>query len=326
MGSGKRRAPGLVAAARGGVRFDAMSSAKRLGVAFGSLALAALPGCGGHTLPEYRGEAPAPIELTFGPYEVAPGEELDFCEYFEIDSDQTSYVTRLAQENLGKAHHAFLYSTSLDKPPGRGECPNVVEKLTLSKALYAATALQGPSEMPTGVAMELEPRQKMFLNIHLLNTGSEPVTDTVTLKLDRGDPLVEWTPVGFLELTTTQIDIPAQGTATAGNTCKFDRDISVLELTSHSHSRTESVTANLWDGVDEAKVGEEIYRNTSWVEPAVLRFIDDVVVKKGTGIAFECSYVNPDPFEVKFGDKAEDEMCYVLGYYYPGPDTIVCAL
>ena len=268
-------------------------------------------------------EAPEPLALTFGPYAVQSGEEQDFCEYFELEGDAPTYVTRLHQENLGRTHHAFLYKTTLDTPPGKGPCPDAAQKLFESTPLYAATAGQAPSEMPEGVAMVLEAGQKMFLNIHLLNVTGEALSEEVTLTLDRGDPGRSWIPVGFFEFTTTDIHVPPHAEASAGNSCVFGADVSVVSITSHSHSRSTLVTANLWDG---AGPGEEVYRSTSWAEPAVTFFEDPPAIRYDHGLTFTCNYENTDAYQVDFGDSADDEMCYLLGYYYPGPDTIICAL
>jgi hypothetical protein len=289
-----------------------------------TIALIGLAGCGGGgegAVPVSA--APEPLSLTFGPYPLEPGHELDFCEYFEIESDEPTYVTRIEQGNGGRTHHAFLYKTDLETPPGTGPCPDAAQKLLNSDGIYAATSLQGPSQMPEGVAIELAPRQRMFLNIHLINTSGAPTADTVTLNLTRGDPARGWTPVGFFEFTTFEIQIPPYAEGTAGNSCVFPRDVSLISITSHSHARTTLVTANLWDG--EAS-GEEVYRNTSWSEPTVETFGEPLDVAGQTGLTFMCHYKNDDPFEVGFGETAADEMCYLLGHYYPGPETIICAL
>lgn len=296
----------------------------RLIPAYALLLLAACGGGEGGAEPAPPGVTPDPLSLTFGPYHLEPGEELDFCEYFEVDSDDPTFLTRIAVESLGRTHHTFLYKTTLDHAPGRDACPDAAQKLFDADGIHASTYAQAPTQLPDGVAIGLEPRQRMFINIHLLNASASPADEEVKLTLDRGDAARAWTPVGFFEFTTFEITIPPHAEATAGNECVFPRDASVVSMTSHSHDRTTLVTANRWDGA--AAEGEEVFRSERWDEPAVLFFEQGLEVKGGQGFSFTCHYRNDDAFEVTYGETASEEMCYLLGYYYPGPDTIICAL
>ena len=97
-------------------------------------------------------------------------------------------------------------------------------------------------------------------------------------------------------------------------------------------------------GLDEARfgtpawnpLGEKILENFDWAHPAILEFEDPYVLAPGDYIEYQCDYDNGvdrevrrcgdsrydagctpgEPRTVTFGVTAQDETCFLTGFYY----------
>jgi hypothetical protein len=47
-------------------------------------------------------------------------------------------------------------------------------------------------------------------------------------------------------------------------------------------------------------------------------------MEESASFSFSCTWFNPDDHEVTYGGSANDEMCFVFGYYYPAESFPVC--
>lgn len=63
--------------------------------------------------------------------------------------------------------------------------------------------------------------------------------------------------------------------------------------------------------------GEEIYRAEDWAEPEYLSFPAGTTLAKGEEIEFTCEWNNPHGASRYFGLQADDEMCTAIVEYYP---------
>ncbi len=55
------------------------------------------------------------------------------------------------------------------------------------------------------------------------------------------------------------------------------------------------------------------------ISPPITAFDPPLEFDSGEGLRWTCTYENPTTNAVAFGLSAEDEMCFLWGYYYPGP-------
>jgi hypothetical protein len=109
----------------------------------------------------------------------------------------------------------------------------------------------------------------------------------------------------------------------------LDRPMRIFRMSSHQHQRGTRFTA--WSAA-----GEKIFENFDWAHPAILDFDDPYTLAPGDHIDFECQWDNGverpvrrcgdartdaactpgDPMPVTFGVTAQDEMCFLVGFYY----------
>ena len=66
------------------------------------------------------------------------------------------------------------------------------------------------------------------------------------------------------------------------------------------------------------------YENWNWEEPPVARFEPALAMPAGAGFRFTCRWDNQSGDTVRFGESADDEMCFFWSYYYPSQGHKVC--
>jgi hypothetical protein len=71
-------------------------------------------------------------------------------------------------------------------------------------------------------------------------------------------------------------------------------------------------------GYAAALVGSDpIYTNTSWENVPVKKLDGGLKIPSGTWIDYQCDYTNAGSNDVFQGPKSTDEMCMLIGSYYP---------
>jgi hypothetical protein len=103
----------------------------------------------------------------------------------------------------------------------------------------------------------------------------------------------------------------------------------IFHLSSHQHQRGTHFTA--WNSA-----GARIFENHDWAHPAILTFDDPLVLAPNDFIDYQCEWDNGisrpvrrcgespndtgctpgEPKAVTFGVTAQDEMCFLVGFYY----------
>ena len=118
------------------------------------------------------------------------------------------------------------------------------------------------------------------------------------------------------------IRVPPNGASSARMRCAMPRDVSIVQLQSHMHRRGVGFVA---DVVREGGAAERVYENDAWEGVPSGRFAPPLELRAGDALDFRCDYVNPEAREVAQGLTTRDEMCTLIGPYYPrDPRVDVC--
>ena len=97
----------------------------------------------------------------------------------------------------------------------------------------------------------------------------------------------------------------------------FDRDVQLLLMTGHFHSRGKTFTVGHWDGT---KLTDTIYHSGNWDEPPILQFPTPLAIRAGDSIAYFTTYENRTEDVIKFGPHVEyEEHANLFTFYYPAP-------
>jgi hypothetical protein len=193
---------------------------------------------------------------------------------------------------------------------------------------------------PAGIGRVLPPNAYIGLNPHYFNEFDVPVQvegwvnlHPVVGGLQHPVETLFSGPGNFDGNTAYGINVPpfATGSLRLRMVNTLGVPMSIFHLSSHQHQRGTHFTA--WNSE-----GTKIFENYDWAHPAILTFDDDapLVLAPNDYIDYQCEWDNGitrpvrrcgdsandtncapgDPRAVTFGVTAQDEMCFLVGFYY----------
>jgi hypothetical protein len=272
------------------------------------------------------------FSVQFGPVTIPSGQENTQCVVVKLDNPTMLHVGQIHNELSQGSHHLIVYRTN-----------DTVEKLTPFDCQPFSDLLKPENgsplmvtqkhddilTLPKGVAFSFKPQQFLRLEMHYINTGNTDLQvqakTTVTSILES-----EFTDeADFLFLGDPDIKVPAHGTQKVGpvylglQTEQFGAKI--FGITGHTHQWGTNVKVSLADGKDGPDKVLYDVPGWQWSEPATVKLDPPEVIPANGGFRFECDYDNKGNTDVKFGESANQEMCFFWAYYYPSKGAFVCA-
>jgi hypothetical protein len=185
--------------------------------------------------------------------------------------------------------------------------------------------------LPDHVAYTLEANQMIKIELHYINTTDAPAPTNATINFYAADPATITDEAGVLFAGSLDIDIPAQSQATLHQFLTLpaaDLDMSaskVFAITGHTHRLGTQVTVGT--AASRTAAVTQVYAPApfSWSEPLTTTYATPFSVPAGGGFDFQCDWTNTTNSTVKFGESANQEMCFFWVYYYPAQNPKVCA-
>lgn len=270
---------------------------------------------------------PAPT-LDLGMAATIPaGTEVEYCRFVTVPE---TWVTKDKVDFAPGSHHVLVYQTTYASIPTRKNDGTPVDTSgvfdcsdgptngwSVTKVVGGSQNQSGESilSFPEGVGLRIG--GVLLINVHYLNASDEPLdTDVkVTFATTTADELRQEGDILFL--FNPLISVPPGGTARAHWRCPVYRDITIANAQSHMHAR----------GVGfEARVDGEppFYVNDRW-QGVPVKSYDAFTVKAGSKLDYHCDYRNTGGTPVYMGPRTTDEMCVLVGSYYPAdPRTSTC--
>ena len=297
-----------------------------------TLALPALVGCGG--------TEPAPgqpqEELLAPPKEgegvqftmvtkLDPGTEVEHCMFVKAPAEGL-YVNRDEVRFTKGSHHFLLYQTAYQDIPTKKDDGTAVDTSGVFDCSDGATngwaveKLIGGSQngdgesflkFPEGVAMNVRPGAVLLMNAHYINASPTVIEPEVRVNLYTV-PKEEVTTEGdVLFLYNPFIHVGPMGESRARMRCPVHSDITIVNAQSHMHARGVGYAASV--------VGktEPFYTSTDWEGVPVKDFGAGLEIKAGEWFDYHCDYTNTAMKDVYQGPRSTDEMCMLIGSYYP---------
>lgn len=298
---------------------DVMAPGARL-LAFVTVSLAAF-GCGAD---EAGKEQERPFTLEIRVPDVPPNTEATQCIKVRLPNVGPMAIHRILNEISSSSHH-FVVSTINESDAGDEQLePEDCEpfRAPLFGAPLAITQKRVDEyHTPPGVGYAITPNQMIHLELHYINRTEAPVDIVARTNLY---PLAE----GELEHEASvvvvgdlSVSIPPNSRHTSGP--KFQAVPATLDganffaLTGHTHR----FGTNVQVGTAQSLTGEVTPRydleHFVWDEPEVVTFSPAFQVPQGGGFTYSCSWHNPTPETITFGESANKEMCFFWAYYYP---------
>jgi len=282
--------------------------------------LSLLAGCDAESdvPPPDAGPGPDGYEaLIQGAWTLPAGSEKYVCVRTTVTSDV--WISAIRPVAPSGTHHTVLMLGAPDGPDGITDCASSLVK----PAIYASGVGTQALEMPTGVAVHAKPGQQLLLNLHLFNSGDEPLEGVSGIEILRADPATIEHEAGVVLAGKAQgLQVPPGATTQAG-TCTTPAGVTVFAIAPHMHmlGTHMKVRYTATTTATPRVVHDEPY---AFDEQRFQLLTPQLETTAGGKLTVECTYMNPSLDTVLFGEHTEEEMCYALTFIYPPIDVESC--
>lgn len=270
------------------------------------------------------------LEMHLGPIAVPAGTEKTQCVTKRLGNMGPIHVGTIHNELVGVSHHMIVYKVNdTVEVPDPVNCQPFTDALDPSKG-SPIMITQKSSEtltLPKGVAFNLDDNQMIRLEMHYVNpTAEDASVEGIATFVPMPDAEFE-NEAGFLFAGSIDIDIAPMSQANVDAFIKMPADLtgkSYFGFTGHEHHYGTGVTLGMGTKGGAMTPVYDVGAAFSWSEPPTVYHDPPVVLPAGGGFQLKCSWDNTGPNQIKFGESAEDEMCFFWGYYYPNAGSRVC--
>jgi hypothetical protein len=269
------------------------------------------------------------FQMKVGKYTVAPGQDLEVCEYRRLPNRKPMDVSSFSLRMPAGAHHFVIWAyggnlTDASRFP-KGPvpsvgCTGVSPDEFIPQVLIPIQTPNARFEFPPGIALPIDAHEQVWLNPHMRNGEPEPIVPDIRFNFYRAKKgTVVHHAQGLIVGNSTDIDVPAGGDQTITAEWTAPVDLTLIELATHQHRLGTYANIELvdTDGVTRSK----IYENTDWQHPHSFWPQPAIHLTQGQKMRITCTWHNTDAQPIHFGPKTTDEMCFILGFYYRDGDA-----
>jgi hypothetical protein len=244
------------------------------------------------------------VTLASNEYTLQPGDEKFYCYTMTLTKDVVA--TGFTPKYGDATHHVVFAETLAPEPNGFSTC-DVFFKTTWAP-LFVGGKGTTPLQLPSGTGMKLAAGTQILLQLHLLNSGTAPITDTTSVSMDlAADPNAPFTPAGIFGLNDEKVTIPPNSVGFQQSMpCVLDKPLDVFAWFGHMH--------RLGTHLDVTRNGSPLV-DEDWnfdVQPTTLQSFK---LAQNDQLKLTCTYTNTGSTPVDFGESTTNEMCVAVFYY-----------
>jgi hypothetical protein len=303
-------------------------------------------------LPHQEFEPAAPLPPPPGGHQLVlegpvlqPGEEMEGCIWVMAPNTSPFPVGKWEYSMNPGSHHFALWDHFRGPIPTLDTFDPKDTACLRGGARMDGVTLSGSPEAPyfvdaypTGAGNTLEANKIVGLNPHYFNEFEVPIQVKVWINLHPVDGPFQhevetlFSSIALLDGKSAYsifVDPFATAALKLRMTNTLGRPMHIFNMSSHQHQRGTHFMA--WDAA-----GAKVFENFDWAHPNILSFDPPYTLAPGDHLDFECQWDNGitravrrcgdavsdrnctpgDPRPVTFGVTAQDEMCYLTGFYY----------
>jgi hypothetical protein len=302
--------------------------------------------------------SPQTFSVTFGPVTIDAGEEDTQCVVRKLSNTKAIHVGEIHNVLGVGSHHLIVYRTNdTAEQTTPFKCQPFTDLLHPEKGtpLMISQKKDDTLTLPKGVAFGIGHddscdttaktckatttlacasdadcnAQYIRLEMHYINTtqASLDVTATSTfIQMNEADFQNE---ADFLFVGDPDINVPAHGTQTLGPVYSplpaQLSGVNFFGFTGHEHQWGTGVTVATTTGKTGTDTPVYDVPGWTWSEPKTVYHDPPIQVPDGGGFRYTCNWSNQSNATVKFGESANNEMCFFWSYYYPSKGAFVVA-
>jgi hypothetical protein len=269
--------------------------------------------------------------LSFGPVTAAPGEEHTKCVTQRLGNMDALHVGTIHNVLSGGSHHMIVYrSNETVEQTTPFDCVPFTDTLDPAKGstLVVTQKKDDTLNLPQGVAFALDANQMVRIELHYINATPAPLQITASSTFVTMDEAQFKNEADFLFIGSPDIHLPPNASTTLGPVFfQLPQDyagVQFFAITGHEHQLGTNVTVSVASSATDP--GTSVYDVPGWLwsEPATVSHDPPFTVPAGGGFRFTCEWNNTTSNTVRFGESANDEMCFFWAYYYPSQGSRVC--
>jgi hypothetical protein len=259
------------------------------------------------------------LYLDGGQFDVPAASERTQCTYVIPSPEDDILLGRYEARMQPGSHHFNMMRFE----PGAVETAGVElgvprDCVSVGVPLYVAGSewqyVDAP--LPPGLGSRIPAGSGLVMEVHYVNTTSEPIRGAVEVNLYERDPAEVEHLVGVYFNLMQGFEVPARSKAKFRARCPARAQTNVVLLTSHMHRFGRRFTIDLFD--DDAGTQTQLYESTDYAHPLVLQHATNpIVIGPNQGFEWSCEYHNFLDQPVVDGEMGlTDEMCIMVAYYY----------
>ena len=275
--------------------------------------------------------------LTWGPVTVAAGVESTQCVWLRLGNDAEIKVHQVHNTLSASSHHLIVYKDDMDTTEQTTPMPcqpftGALNTTGMIQPLIITQKKDDELTLPGGVAYTFAPHQMVKLEMHYINTTDVDQMASAQVNVFSADPAGIHDEAAVLfngspDIGTPGTSIPAGAVPGSTGTVLHEfmtipdyLDLSashIFAITGHTHRHGIDMEVNTAPSKGGALTPVYKPNPFNWAEPETTIQVTPFSVPKGGGFDFTCAYDNTGGAAVKFGESANDEMCFFWAYYYP---------
>jgi hypothetical protein len=239
-------------------------------------------------------------------FEVAPGKDRYLCYSKKLEEDLV--IDGYETPGASFVHHLIFSRSRGGDKLGFEDCPEAFRMGW--DPVFITGAGPATLEFPTGAGHKLPKGTQLTVQMHLLNTGDEPVKGKLNIKMRR-TAVTNPRPVNSYIFGTAAVKLPPKQVSKVVGTCRVREAIKLIAAFPHMHMLGTKMTFEV--GQSEATMKEVFKRDPfTFDNQSIERLMFDL--KPGDITRVTCTYNNTLSQEVKYGESTLNEMCYLIGF------------
>ena len=185
-----------------------------------------------------------------------------------------------------------------------------------TKPVFAATKC---FSYPEHIGVRIPAGTLLLINAHYINATGKVLEPEIAINLHTVPEKELEQEGGLIFWYNPFIKVPANGESETPASCPIDDDIHITNAQSHMHRRGVDYAATIIDPDGERNM---FYASDRWEDVMVESYEPSLEVPAGSRVEWRCGYENKSGTEIYQGARSTDEMCMLIGAYYPRKDEI----
>jgi hypothetical protein len=247
---------------------------------------------------------------------LAPGDEKTFCFYTSVPLDQAVGVKRWESQMTPGSHHLIVYFV-----PDEGSFPEgeITENCGLAGTGIWTYASQSPylsQPLPDGIGMQVGARQKLYVQMHYLNAGTQELRAHVAVNGHTFDSGESYVPAAAYVTYDTRIRVEPHAAGFVEDDCAVPDGLKFFTVSTHAHRFSTKTEVRDGDSM--------IFQSEDWEHPGTKDWADPFYQFQNS-LHYRCEYQNDTDDPVVEGQSAvTNEMCMAVGYVFPSEQPVFC--